>query len=308
MKKLALISLIVPLVFFLTPVFVNAQACIRVGDHCALPNVVGKCDTNIEGSLYCQQATSKYNFTKDLMKGFRGAEVTELQKFLIAAGFDIPAITRGGVVAYGVFGGQTQTAVVAFQKAHSLVKEDGIVGRCTRAVLNGIAIPAGCAASPPSASPTVGVPVVSSPLSPTSPTTGAIPAKPTVSPPSPSTAGTAQTKPTVIQPTPTAPTSGKGGINLTYLQGYKNSIVDVINKIIVPVLFALAFIVFLYGVFLKYIFSHGDATKVSEGHKLILWGLIGFFVMISLWGIVNVIDATLNFGQAGIAPPRLPTI
>ena len=54
-----------------------------------------------------------------------------------------------------------------------------------------------------------------------------------------------------------------------------------------------------------YIFSHGDPEKVKEGHQLILWGIIGFVVMISLWGIVNVVANT--FGLAGYSAPPLPT-
>jgi hypothetical protein len=83
-----------------------------------------------------------------------------------------------------------------------------------------------------------------------------------------------------------------------------NLVLFVINSVLVPVLFAIAFIVFLYGVFAKYIMSHGDPAKVSEGHKLILWGLIGFAIMISVWGLVNVVANT--FGLAGYAAPPLP--
>jgi len=83
-----------------------------------------------------------------------------------------------------------------------------------------------------------------------------------------------------------------------------STILYIINYVLVPVLFAVAFIVFLYGIVLKYIFSHGDPDKVSEGHKLLLWGLIGFVVMISLWGLVNVIANT--FGLYGISAPPPP--
>ena len=78
-----------------------------------------------------------------------------------------------------------------------------------------------------------------------------------------------------------------------------------INSVLVPLLFAVAFIVFLYGVFKKYILSKGDAGSIEEGHKLILWGVIGFVVMISLWGLVNV--AANTFGLAGYRAPPLPT-
>jgi hypothetical protein len=83
------------------------------------------------------------------------------------------------------------------------------------------------------------------------------------------------------------------------------NVVYIINNILVPVLFAVAFIVFLYGIFKSYIWSHGDAAEVSQGHKLVLWGIIGFVVMISLWGLVNVVANT--FGLGGYYAPPLPS-
>lgn len=84
-----------------------------------------------------------------------------------------------------------------------------------------------------------------------------------------------------------------------------NTVLYLINSVLVPLLFAISFIVFLYGVAKTYIFSHGEAAEVSEGHKLILWGVIGFVVMVSLWGLVNVVANT--FGLWGTGAPNLPT-
>jgi hypothetical protein len=95
---------------------------------------------------------------------------------------------------------------------------------------------------------------------------------------------------------------GCGASNICYVA---STILFIINDVLVPVLFAVAFITFLYGVAKKYIFSHGDETAVEEGHKLILWGIIGFVVMVSLWGLVNVVANT--FGLGGSIAPALPT-
>ncbi len=78
-----------------------------------------------------------------------------------------------------------------------------------------------------------------------------------------------------------------------------------INNVLVPVLFAIAFIVFLYGIAKAYIFSHGEPDEVAEGHKLLMWGIIGFVVMISIWGIVNVVAST--FGLGGFYAPTPPS-
>lgn len=83
-------------------------------------------------------------------------------------------------------------------------------------------------------------------------------------------------------------------------------IINLINTVLVPVLLALAFIVFIYGVVSKYIFSNGDEGKVSEGHKLILWGIIGFAVILSVWGLVNIVVDT--FGLNLVPSPDTPKV
>lgn len=83
------------------------------------------------------------------------------------------------------------------------------------------------------------------------------------------------------------------------LCGIASLIIYLINTVLVPLLFAVAFIVFLYGIAKTYIFSHGEPGEVEQGHKIILWGLVGFFVMVSVWGMVNVIATTFGLNQVG---------
>jgi hypothetical protein len=84
-----------------------------------------------------------------------------------------------------------------------------------------------------------------------------------------------------------------------------STLLFLINSVLVPLLFAAAFIMFLYGIAKAYIFSGGDAATVADGHKLVLWGVIGFVVMISLWGLVNIVSNT--FGLSGTFQGSLPT-
>jgi len=97
---------------------------------------------------------------------------------------------------------------------------------------------------------------------------------------------------------------GTGGCSNTICALGEN-LLYIINSILVPVIFALAFIVFLYGIAKAYIFSGGEPAEVSKGHKLVLYGIIGFVVMLSLWGLVNVVANT--FGLTGYSAPMLPT-
>src|SRR5262249_13352648 len=85
-------------------------------------------------------------------------------------------------------------------------------------------------------------------------------------------------------------------------------IIDTINNVIVPVLFAIAFIVFLWGVFQTFILGATDDTAKEKGKSLMLWGLIGFFVMVSVWGLVNILTGTITFGNnSGVTTPTSGT-
>ncbi|MBI5405669.1 hypothetical protein HY972_01360 [Candidatus Kaiserbacteria bacterium] len=74
-------------------------------------------------------------------------------------------------------------------------------------------------------------------------------------------------------------------------------VITVINNVIIPVLFAVAFIVFLWGAFKTFIVGANSEEVKESGKKLMLWGLIGFFVMVSLWGLVNILTGTISFGN-----------
>ena len=93
-----------------------------------------------------------------------------------------------------------------------------------------------------------------------------------------------------------------GGAGIEYIA---IKIITLINNVSVPLLLTVTFIMFLYGVFQSYILSHGDAEEVKQGHHLILWGVVGFAVMISLWGLVNIVANT--FGLQNQFAPLQPS-
>ena len=88
--------------------------------------------------------------------------------------------------------------------------------------------------------------------------------------------------------------------------GLFGTVLGIINGILVPTLFAVAFIVFLWGIFQFYIFEGQDIEGQRKGHFLMLWGLIGFAVMFSIWGMINIIVAT--FGLNSPYHPPFPIL
>ena len=78
---------------------------------------------------------------------------------------------------------------------------------------------------------------------------------------------------------------------------------NIINNVLVPLIFAVAFLVFIWGVF-QYFIAKSEEAK-ENGKNLILYGLIGFFVMVSVWGLVNILVGTFSLNNAA---PTLPTL
>ncbi len=79
-----------------------------------------------------------------------------------------------------------------------------------------------------------------------------------------------------------------------------NTIIGLINNVAVPLVFALAFIVFIWGIFQYFIQGGHDEEKREAGKQLMLWGLIGFFVMVSVWGLVHILVGTFGFNNARV--------
>src|SRR3989344_7491315 len=78
-----------------------------------------------------------------------------------------------------------------------------------------------------------------------------------------------------------------------------------IDYVLVPLVFALALIAFLWGIFNYFIAGGADEEKRSTGKTFMIWGFVGFFVMVSVWGIVTLLVDT--FGFRGETRPTLPT-
>ncbi len=82
-----------------------------------------------------------------------------------------------------------------------------------------------------------------------------------------------------------------------FVGGGPTGIIGIMNLVIVPIIFALAFLVFLWGV-MNYFFIHSDDEgKRAEGRQFILWGIIGMAVLFSVWGFVNLLLSTLGIAR-----------
>ena len=75
---------------------------------------------------------------------------------------------------------------------------------------------------------------------------------------------------------------------------------------LLPVLVAFAVAVFSWGV-LKYIRASDNPEQRTEGRELMIYGIVAIFIMVSLWGLVNIIvDVFFNASDLTITGENVP--
>lgn len=79
-----------------------------------------------------------------------------------------------------------------------------------------------------------------------------------------------------------------------------NRISDVILNPVIYLLFAVALIVFIWGIF-QMINGAASEEARSTGRRNIMWGIIGMLIMVSVYGILNIVLST--FGITGADVP-----
>jgi hypothetical protein len=87
--------------------------------------------------------------------------------------------------------------------------------------------------------------------------------------------------------------------SLEDLLGDRNRGLLKIFDLVVKVLIGAALVLFLYGV-VKYISSGDNEEERKKGKDLIIYGIIGLFVMVSVWGLVNILAGTFELGTENI--------
>ena len=79
------------------------------------------------------------------------------------------------------------------------------------------------------------------------------------------------------------------------LQGVLTTFSGIINTAI-PVVLALAVLYFFWGL-AKYVLNQSDEGKKEEGRNIMIWGIIALFIMVSVWGLIGILQST--FGVEG---------
>lgn len=93
--------------------------------------------------------------------------------------------------------------------------------------------------------------------------------------------------------------SGACSNNITDLASLLNLFICLISRAIVPLLFAVAILVFIWGV-VQFIANADNEEKRKQGRDFMVYGILALFVMVSVWGLVRVLTNT--FGVKSFIP------
>lgn len=97
---------------------------------------------------------------------------------------------------------------------------------------------------------------------------------------------------------------GDGGIN-TFLSGAT----DFIDSILIPLLLAIAFLLFVVGVAQFFFITDDSGDSKKKGKTLMIWGVLAFVVIVSIWGIVILISNGLGLQEGELKGiPLTPSI
>lgn len=70
------------------------------------------------------------------------------------------------------------------------------------------------------------------------------------------------------------------------------------NTVLTPLITLLIIsttVIFIWGI-IKYISAASDSKKIGEAKQFMLWGIVGLFVIVAMWGLVKIIQTTFEIG------------
>jgi hypothetical protein len=89
---------------------------------------------------------------------------------------------------------------------------------------------------------------------------------------------------------------------------YFNSAVVSVGELVaqlIPIVIAIGLLSFIWGL-VQFIMSLGDEDSKEVGKRRMVWGIITLFVIVSVWGIVNLLNEITGIQMGGTI--EIPTV
>ncbi len=88
------------------------------------------------------------------------------------------------------------------------------------------------------------------------------------------------------------------------IHSFLNKVNQFILNPIIVLMFAVALITFFWGL-VEFIYKAGSEDGRETGKRNMLWGIIGMFIMVGVYGIIKVILSTFGIGAPDYISPSL---
>jgi cation transporter-like permease len=89
---------------------------------------------------------------------------------------------------------------------------------------------------------------------------------------------------------------------------FVENIVDFTNNVLLPAVLAIAFFVFVWGIFKFFILGGANEEARENGKNLMIYATLGFVFIVIFWGLVNFVADTFGLQGDAITLPTVITI
>lgn len=92
--------------------------------------------------------------------------------------------------------------------------------------------------------------------------------------------------------------------NFSYIESLMNEAKRLVG-LALPLVVAIALLVFFWGIVQ---FIAGGEAKRDEGKKHMIWGIVGLFVMVAVWGLVGFLGTLVLGNNTAGGSVQVPTV
>ncbi len=86
------------------------------------------------------------------------------------------------------------------------------------------------------------------------------------------------------------------------------NVLGFINGVLIPLIFTVALLAFVWGMTKFFVINGDNEGERKKGKDLMVWSIAGFVLMVSIWGIVNLIAGGLFSSATTPTLPGIPTL
>jgi len=93
------------------------------------------------------------------------------------------------------------------------------------------------------------------------------------------------------------------GVNTAGLRNLLDSVLLIVNTIVLPVLLAIIVVYMIIGAF-QFATSGGDEEKRKAAQSKLIWGLVGVVLIFAIYSLVGIASGIFTWSAGAIPPPN----